>query len=277
MKTSCASLLVRFWLLPSLLLATASAATLYWDGSATTVNSQSDTTTTTEQSWLNGGRWDNGSSSAPVASWTAGDAAVFGGTAASQTIIAGTLTIGNLTFGQGPLGAGTSGTAYSISGGTLTLSNSTITANTNTAISSVLAGSSGLVKFGAGVLTLSGANNYSGPTTVNLGTLRLGNGGSHTGLSASSTEYAIGSGASLLLDYDVVGTGSSSDYAPTWAKFKGAGTLELKTPAAAAATAVNWGDGGFARRLHRHLEVDGQRPHQWNTRQFRKRGWDCGW
>jgi autotransporter-associated beta strand protein len=113
--------------------------------------------------------------------------------------------------------------------------------NQSATITAPLAGSTGLAKSGMGTLTLSGANTYSGPTAVNLGTLRVGNGGSHTGLSASSTEYAIGSGASLLLDYDVVGTGSSSDYAPTWAKFKGAGTLELKTPAAAAVAAVHWG------------------------------------
>jgi autotransporter-associated beta strand protein len=177
MKTSCASHLVRFfWLLPCLLLAApATAATLYWDGAATTVNSQSDNATTAGRSWLNGGNWDNGSTSAPVASWTAGNAAVFGGTAASQTITAGTLTAGNLTFGQGPLGAGSAGTAYTLTGGTLTLSNSTITANTATTISSTLAGATGFIKRGAGSLTLGAANSLTGSVTLSQGTLGIGN------------------------------------------------------------------------------------------------------
>ena len=171
MKTSCASALVRLWLLSSLLLASASAATLYWDGSATTVNSQSDNATTAGQSWLNGGNWDSGSSSAPVASWTSGNAAVFGGTAASQTITAGSLAVGNLTFGQGPLGAGTSGTAYTISGGALTLSNSTITANTATTISATLTGTTGFIKSGTGTLTLGSANTLTGNFTISQGDL----------------------------------------------------------------------------------------------------------
>jgi autotransporter-associated beta strand protein len=207
MKTSCASLLVRFWLLPSLLLTTASAATLYWDGSATTVNSQSDNAITTSQSWVYGGNWDNGNTSAPVASWNSGNAAIFGGTAASQTIIVGTLTIGNLTFGQGPLGVGTSGTTYTISSGTLTLSNSTITANTNATISSVLAGSTGFTKSGVGTLTLTAANTHTGNTTVAGGVLVLEN--------ATGSVYTYNGGTISIngpSTLRVTGTGSSKRY-----------------------------------------------------------------
>lgn len=207
MKTCRASRFVRFWLLPHFLLAPAMAATLYWDGSATTVNSQSDNTTTTAQGWLNGGRWDNGSASTPLASWTSGNAAVFGGTATSQTITAGTLTVGNLTFGQGPLGAGMSGTAYTISGGTLTLSNSTITTNTATTIGSVLAGTTGITKSGMGTLTLSGSNTFTGNTTVASGVLVLENG--------TGSVYTYGGGTIFIngpATFRVTGTGSSKRY-----------------------------------------------------------------
>ncbi len=163
----------------------ANATTQYWDGSAITVNAGSDNSTTTTQTWLGGGNWDDGATSAPIASWTADDAAVFGGTAASQTITAGTLTASNLTFGQGLLGAGTSGTAYTISGGTITLSNSTITTNTAATISSTLTGSTGLTKAGASTLVLSTANNYTGGTTISAGTLQL------TNVSGASASGAI--------------------------------------------------------------------------------------
>ncbi|NBW97839.1 MAG: hypothetical protein EBR28_14235, partial [Planctomycetia bacterium] len=44
-----------------------------------------------------------------------------------------------------------------------------------TAISSTISGTGGLTKAGLGVLTLTAANTYSGTTTINAGTLRLGN------------------------------------------------------------------------------------------------------
>lgn len=149
------------------------AATLYWDGGASTVNNASDNATTTAQNWLSGGNWDNGTTSAPVTTWTAGDSAVFGGTAATQSVTAGTLTVGNITFGQGAAGAGTSGTGYTVSGGTLTLSGSTVTANTPATLNTVLAGTTGLAKAGASTLTLGGSNSYTGITAINTGTLKI--------------------------------------------------------------------------------------------------------
>lgn len=55
------------------------AATLYWDGSSSTVNGASDNTSTGDMNWLNGGNWDNGSSSVAKSTWVTGDSAVFGG------------------------------------------------------------------------------------------------------------------------------------------------------------------------------------------------------
>ncbi len=50
-----------------------------------------------------------------------------------------------------------------------------------------MAGSGGLTKTHAGLLTLNGANTYSGPTILNAGTLQIGNGGTTGSLSPSST------------------------------------------------------------------------------------------
>ncbi|MCU0796083.1 MAG: DUF6055 domain-containing protein [Akkermansiaceae bacterium] len=61
-------------------------------------------------------------------------------------------------------------------------------------------GSGGLTKNGNGVLTLSASNTYTGPTTVQAGTLRLGNGTNHSNL-ADSADLILATGASLHLDY----------------------------------------------------------------------------
>src|ERR1039457_5179377 len=158
------------------------ATTWFWDGSTVNINGASDNTTTSGLTWLGtgagAGNWDNGTADAPISSWTAGDSAVFGGSAASETVTAGTLTIGSMTFGQGADGSGTSGTAYTVASGTITLSSGTIiTNNTPTTISSVLAGSGGsLTIWGAATLTLSGVNTYSGGTTIGSGSTLTING-----------------------------------------------------------------------------------------------------
>lgn len=61
-------------------------------------------------------------------------------------------------------------------------------------------GSFGLTKVGNGTLHISGTNNYSGNTTVNAGTLRLGNGSGNSAL-ADAADVIVASGATLHLDY----------------------------------------------------------------------------
>jgi autotransporter-associated beta strand protein len=60
----------------------------------------------------------------------------------------------------------------------------------NVTLASVLSGPGGMTKIGAGVLTLSGANSYSGATTVNAGTLFV-NG------SIANSAVSVNSGATL--------------------------------------------------------------------------------
>ena len=97
------------------------------------------------------------------------------GTPSSHNLI----TTGSMTFG----GMGT----WAVSGdGVIRLNAAsgtrTITTDTDASISNTLAGTQGFTKAGAGTLTLSGNNTYSGATTVSGGTLAVN--GSPTGVGA---------------------------------------------------------------------------------------------
>ena len=105
----------------------------------------------------------------------------------------------NLTIGTG--GATLKASSASGQTWTLTSQNGNLTNNNGLTldgagageIQKVIEGSSTVTKTGAGTWTLSGANTYSGDTTVSVGTLALSGGGSI----ASSATVAVESGATL--------------------------------------------------------------------------------
>lgn len=110
-----------------------------------------------------------------------------------------------------------------------------------------------LTKTGTGTLTLSATNNYAGATTVNEGTLRLGNGTSPTNL-ADSADVIVAPGAMLHLDYsgtDVI-NGLWVDglqmppgvYSSTSGFITGLGTLTVNTGPASANYAT-WSSRGI--------------------------------
>jgi autotransporter-associated beta strand protein len=86
-------------------------------------------------------------------------------------------TIGNLVFGDTDT---LSAAGWTLTGNILTLAGTTPTITVNAlgdtktvAISAAVAGSAGLTKDGTGTLTLTGANAYTGSTTVSEGTLQV--------------------------------------------------------------------------------------------------------
>ena len=122
------------------------------------------------------------------------DGAIFNGSAGSVTTFA-PISANKLTF---------STAGYTIAdgtGGSLTLSGTTptIQADADTAISSSLLGSAGLVKSGAGILTLSGNNAYSGNTVLLGGTLKL-----------SGANNRLPTGTTVVLGNNVAGLNTAT-------------------------------------------------------------------
>lgn len=137
--------------------------------------------------WQDINSWWDGSGNV---SWSDGNDAVLGagsGTAGTLTLQA-PVTASSLTFNV------PGGGSYILTGSTLTISGGSVVVNASTAaIQSVLAGTAGLAKTGAGTLTLSGAsgNTYSGLTTVSDGTLAMAK---TSGLAVTGDVEVSGSG-----------------------------------------------------------------------------------
>jgi len=145
--------------------------------------------------WNGGtGAWDTATANwtGPATLWRNGgnDTAIFGGAAGTVTVAAG-ISANDLTFNT---------TGYVVSGSALELSGIAPSITTATGVSvsiaPVLSGSGGLVKNGAGTLTLGGANTFTGPLTVNAGTLAIAPGG-RLYMNGGATVTTIKSGGTL--------------------------------------------------------------------------------
>ena len=128
---------------------------------------------------------------------------------------------GNVTFGQAGGGTG----ALTFSNADLGTSVRTLTvSNSSTTFVGVVSNTGGITKAGAGTLTLSGANTYTGATTINAGTLQIGDGGT-TGSIASTSginnngTLAYNRSDNLSASYAISGNGNVTK--------AGAGTLTL--------------------------------------------------
>ncbi len=184
--------------------APANAANFYWDADSVTAENQngSGTWNTTNTNWESAST----AGTDPQVVWAnnSADTAFIGnasGTGYSNATVGGTITLGqNIVLSSLSMSSGQSG-SYIIDPGagpyTLTLGsigNNNATANLT--VNAVVAGTA-LSKLNAGKVILTGANTYTGATTVTAGTLAFSNAGN--GGVASSLGKSSNVAANLLL------------------------------------------------------------------------------
>jgi autotransporter-associated beta strand protein len=145
--------------------------------------------------------------------------------------------IGPTTISGGTLqlGSGAIGNDGSINGTALVTNNSTLAYNlAGTQTAGYAIGGFGSLVLGSGNLTLLGNNSYSGGTTINGGTLSIGN--SQVNGTFGTGQYNIAAGARLYLNYATAVPASNG-----WSNnISGSGTLELNSAQAVNGSA-NWG------------------------------------
>jgi fibronectin-binding autotransporter adhesin len=159
------------------------AANLFWDANGETGGTGGvGTWDTTSSLW----RLDSDVGSLQTYTNTVGDmTANFGGTAGAVTILSG-LTVNanavNFTTSGYTIQQGNASSFLNLDGTTPTITTSLLATGVAT-ISAKISGSAGLTKTGTGILSLGGANTYTGTTTVAGGILRALDG---TGLNSQN-------------------------------------------------------------------------------------------
>ncbi|MES2695328.1 MAG: autotransporter-associated beta strand repeat-containing protein [Verrucomicrobiota bacterium] len=156
---------------------TAQAQTnLYWDQ-----NGGSSGTGGTGTWNLSSSLWRNGSTGGALQAWSntdPDDNAIFQGTVGTVTInaVGGTVHANSLVFSTNNY------VVAAAASNSLTLTGSALLTVNNTAtISAPILGTVGMTKGGTATLTLTGANTYSGTTTISAGTLQIGSSGGSSG------------------------------------------------------------------------------------------------
>lgn len=143
-------------------LLTPAAPALTWSTSGTQVGG-TGTWSGTSATWLSG-------TSRTI--WTGTSKAVFSGSAATVTLSGSLATSGGLEFKAG-LASLTGGTLTLVSGTYGTVPIVSVSGTSAASLAVTLAGTSGMLKAGPGILALRGTTTLTGPVTVQTGTLRL--------------------------------------------------------------------------------------------------------
>ncbi|MES2252449.1 MAG: autotransporter-associated beta strand repeat-containing protein [Pseudomonadota bacterium] len=114
----------------------------------------------------------------------------------------------------------------------------TINANHNwMVLSGIISGSGALIQSGVGTLALSGANTYTGTTTISAGTLKIGNGGTAGSIASTSIVNNAALAFDLSSAYTYAGTVSGSGALTQ----SGSSTLTLSSATYTGATTISAG------------------------------------
>ncbi|RDJ25530.1 hypothetical protein DWF00_14880 [Bosea caraganae] len=176
--------------------------TSYWNGAQATPNGT-----------VNGGSgtWD-----AAATNWTNATGTTSKAWGGYEAVFQG--TPGTVTVDNGGVSAYLTHflvDGYTLSGGPLTLASLSaakpiveVATGATATIQSVIAGTAGLDKTGAGTLTLTGANTYTGNTSITAGTLQIAGSGSILGDVANSGTLSFNPGSDRAFAGNISGTGS---------------------------------------------------------------------
>ena len=218
--------------------------------------------------WTNtsGGLWSN------TANWSGGTIANGSGftanfntlniTADTTVSLDGDRTLTNLIFGDTtPATAGSwildnngvSTNNLILAGATPTITVNALGTGKTASISAIIEGTAGLTKAGTGTLTLSGANTYTGTTTVSAGVLRLDSanalpGGIDTTVGAGESALTLAGGVLGLGNGDftrALGTGAGQVNITTTLSGFAAYGADRNVNLGGASAGVSWATGNF--------------------------------
>ena len=145
--------------------------------------------------WMSGSDvWATSSGVQGTNPQSATDTLIFGDTAGTVTVSGTVSTDAGMQFSTDGYTV-TGGTSITLAGANAASNTITTDANVGTTIDSVVAGTNGMTKAGAGTLTLGGANTYSGATEVNAGTLVVDGSANNSSVSVNNGGTLSGSGS----------------------------------------------------------------------------------
>jgi autotransporter-associated beta strand protein len=101
-----------------------------------------------------------------------------------------------------------------VSPASIVFSNNAVAYDVGTSGSGVLSGSTGVTKEGSGTVSLSGTNNYTGPTVINNGTLQVGNGGV-SGILSVASAITVNAGGTLAFNTSTIQNGVNNNISGT--------------------------------------------------------------
>jgi fibronectin-binding autotransporter adhesin len=172
--------------------------------------------------------------------------------AGTTTLTGANTYAGTTTISAGTLQVGNGGTVGTLGAGNIT-NNAALRINRSNGytIAQNISGSGTLTQFGAGTTILTGNNTYSGVTTINAGTLQIGNGGTSgtlgTGNITNNAMLDINRSNALTISRVISGTGSLRQIGTGTTTLTGANTYSGTTTISAGVLQV--GSGGTAGTL----------------------------
>ena len=184
----------------------------------------------------------------PSAAWPTPQASFLTKTGAGTMVLSGNNTYsGVTTISAGTLQVGNGGTSGALGSGAV-VNNGALVFNRSDSLSlgSAVSGSGSLRKLGANTLTLTGNHTFSGSTTIEAGTLQVGNGGTSGSLASSAivNNGTLGHNRSddVALTATISGTGALTKSGSGTLTLSGANTYSGVTTVSAGTLQV--GDGG---------------------------------